>query len=156
LPTVEWEGSEGGSLFAPSILTPEQFYDERRDDSAMRPIKRLMLAVLEDALRCLQKHADAKSGARRMMYWEAEQWLCSERGNALFSFTMVCETLGIEADYLRSGLLQWRRMTPRGELGQRVARRSPVVRNGSIITEGTGHTRRVRSRRRRDRRLPVR
>ncbi len=153
---MEWESSEGSSLFAPSILTPEQFYDERRDDSAMRPIKRLMLAVLEDALRCLQKHADAKSGARRMMYWEAEQWLCSERGNALFSFTMVCETLGIEPEYLRSGLLQWRKTTPRGDTGQRVARRSPVVRNGSIVSESSGSGRRVRTRRRRrNRRVPM-
>jgi hypothetical protein len=68
---------------------------------------------------------------------------------------MVCETLGIEADYLRSGLLEWRKMTPRGELGQRVARRSPVVRNGSIVSESNGGVRRVRSRRRRDRRVPM-
>jgi hypothetical protein len=152
---MEWENSEGSSLFAPSILTPEQFYDERRDDSAMRPIKRLMLAILEEALRCLQKHAGAKSGARRLMYWEAEQWLYSEGGNALFSFTMVCETLGIEPEYLRSGLLQWRRMQPRGDLGQRVARRSPVVRNGSIVSENNGRERRVRTNRRRDRRIPM-
>jgi len=52
---MEWESSEVTSLFVPSILTPDQFYDARRDDSAMRPIKRLMLAILEDALRCLQK-----------------------------------------------------------------------------------------------------
>jgi len=136
-------------------LTPEQFYDERRDDSVMRPIKRLMLAILEDALRCLQKYAQAKSGARRLMYWEAEQWLYSDGGNALFSFTMVCETLGIEPEYLRSGLLQWRRIQPRGDLVQRVARRSPVVRNGSIVSENTGRERRVRTSRRRDRRIPM-
>jgi hypothetical protein len=136
-------------------LTPEQFYDERRDDSVMRPIKRLMLAILEDALRCLQKYAHAKSGARRLMYWEAEQWLYSEGGNALFSFTMVCEALGIEPEYLRSGLLQWRRMQPRGDLVQRVARRSPVVRNGSIVSENNGRERRVRTNRRRDRRIPM-
>jgi hypothetical protein len=152
---MEWESSEGSSVFAPSILTPEQFYDERRDDSVMRPIKRLMLAVLEDALRCLQKHAEAKSGARRLMYWEAEQWLCNERGNALFSFSMVCETLGIEPEYLRSGLLEWRKMQPRGDIGQRVARRSPVVRNGSIVSENSGGERRRRPRRRRDRRIPM-
>jgi|HubBroStandDraft_5_1064220.scaffolds.fasta_scaffold47814_1 hypothetical protein len=151
---MEWENSEGSSIFAPSILTPEQFYDERRDDSVMRPIKRLMLAILEDALRCLQKYAAAKSGARRLMYWEAEQWLYSEGGNALFSFTMVCETLGIEPEYLRSGLLQWRRMQPRGDLVQRVARRSPVVRNGSIVSENNGREHRVRTRRR-DRRIPM-
>jgi transposase-like protein len=146
---MEWESSEVSSLFAPSILTPDQYYDERRDDSAMRPIKRLMLAILEDALRCLQKHAGARSGARRLMFREAEHWLCSERGNALFSFTMVCETLGIEPEYLRLGVRQWRKMQPRGDLGQRVARRSPVVRIGSIVSENPARERTRRSRRKR-------
>ena len=43
---MESEIMDTGSLFAPSILTPGQYYDERRDDSALRPIKRLMLAIL--------------------------------------------------------------------------------------------------------------
>jgi hypothetical protein len=141
---MEWESAELGTLFAPSILTPDQYYDERRDDSALRPIKRLMLAILEDALRCLHKHADAKNGARRRMYREAEQWLSGEGANALFSFTVVCETLGIEPDYLRSGLRQWRATESRGQSGQRVGRRSPVMRNGAIFT---GSTARVRNRR---------
>jgi hypothetical protein len=148
---MEWESAELGSLFAPSILTPEQYYDELRDDSALRPIKRLMLAILEDALRCLHKHADAKNGARRRTYREAEQWLCGDSGNALFSFTVVCETLGIEPEYLRSGLRQWRGIGPRGESGQRVGRRSPVMRNGSIFAGSTARVRRVR-----DRRIPAR
>jgi len=143
---MEWESAELGSLFAPSILTPDQYYDERRDDSAIRPIKRLMLAILEDALRCLHKHADARNGARRRVYREAEQWLCSESENALFSFTVVCETLGIEPEYLRSGLRQWRKTKPRGESGQRVGRRSPVMRNGSIFTGSTTRVRPVRDR----------
>jgi hypothetical protein len=145
---MEWESAELGSLFAPSILTPEQYYDLLRDDSALRPIKRLMLAILEDALRCLHKHADAKNGARRRTYREAEQWLCGDGGNALFSFTVVCETLGIEPEYLRSGLRQWRETGQRGEGGQRVGRRSPVMRNGSIFAGSAARVRRVRDRRR--------
>lgn len=152
---MESESSDLSSLFAPSILTPDQYYDERRDDSVLRPIKRLMLAILEDALRCIQRHADARSGACRRMYREAEQWLCSESGNALFSFTMVCETLGIEPKYLRSGLRQWRKMQPHGDTGQRVARRSRVVRNGSIGSESPGRELRRRTRRARDRRIPT-
>ena len=144
---MEWESAELGSLFAPSILTPEQYYDERRDDSALRPIKRLMLAILEDALRCMHKHAGAKNGGRRRMYREAEQWLCGESGNAIFSFTVVCETLGIEPEYLRSGLRHWRETELRGESGQRVGRRSPVMRNGSIFTGSSARVRRNRARR---------
>jgi hypothetical protein len=145
---MDWESSEVSSLFAPSIVTPDQYYDERRDDSTMRPIKRLMLAILEDALRCLQKYAGVRSGARRRMFREAEYWLCHEGGHALFSFTMVCETLGIEPEYLRSGLRQWRKLQSQGELRQRMARRSPVVRNGSV-TENPARERPRHSRRRR-------
>src|SRR5579863_411430 len=148
---MEWESAEMGSLFAPSILTPDQYYDERRDDSATRPIKRLMLAILEDALRCMHKNANAKNGARRRMFREAEQWLCFDSGNAIFSFTVVCETLGIEPEYLRAGLRHWRKSEPPGEVGQRVGRRSPVMRIGSIFTGGTGRVRRIRARR-----IPVR
>jgi hypothetical protein len=144
---MEWESAELGSLFAPSILTPDQYYDERRDDSAIRPIKRLMLAILEDALRCLHKHADARNGARRRMYREAEQWLWGESGKALFSFTVVCETLGIEPEYLRLGLRRWRQTKLHGDSEQRVGRRSPVMRNGSIFTGSTTCVRRVRERR---------
>jgi hypothetical protein len=144
---MEWESAEHGTLFAPSILTPDQFYDERRDDSALRPIKRLMLAILEDALRCMHKHAGSKNGARRRMYREAEQWLCGSGGNAIFSFTVVCETLGIEPDYLRSGLRRWRETELHSEGGQRVSRRSPVMRNGSIFSGSTGRIRRTRARR---------
>ena len=123
-----WESVDMGSVVAPLILTPEQYYGERRDDGSL-PVKRLMLAVLEDAL-----NANAKNRARQLMYWEAEQWLCQEAGNELFSFSMVCETLGIAPDYLRSGLRQWRQRQSRGENERRLGRRSPVARDSSIPT----------------------
>jgi len=141
-----WESAELRRLFAPLILTPGQYYDERRDDSALRPIKRLMLAILEDALICLRNHANAKNRKHQLMYREAEQWLCREGGNAPFSFGMVCETLGIEPNYLRSGLRQWSETQPRRESGQRVGRRSPVMRNSSISAGGAVHARRIRDR----------
>ena len=129
---MEWESAELNSFFAPLILTPEQYYDDRRNDSALRPIKRLMLAILEDALSCFHKHATAEKGARRLMYREAEQWLCCESRDALFSFGTVCETLVIDPDYLRSGLRQWRAKQSADESEHRVGRRSPVMRSASI------------------------
>src|SRR6266851_1914666 len=102
--TMDWENGVLGSIFVPDIITPEQYYDSRRDDSAMAPVKRLMMAVLEDALRCFQNNADARSGPRRRAFAEAEQWLCTDKGEGAFSFETVCETLGIEPQYLRSGL----------------------------------------------------
>src|SRR6202035_4615867 len=129
---MEWENSALGNLFVPDVLTPEQFYDSRRDDSRIAPVKRLMMAVLEDALRCFQNNADAKSGQRKRLFAEAEHWLCGEGGDGPFSFEIVCETLGIEPQFLRSGLKEWRSQQLAGISSRRLARRSPVVRSGKI------------------------
>jgi len=88
-----------GSIFVPDVITPQQYYDSRHDDSAIAPVKRLMMAVLEDALRCFQNNSDANSGPRKRLFAEAEQWLCGEAGDGPFSFDTVCETLGIEPNF---------------------------------------------------------
>lgn len=129
---MDWENSVLGSIFVPDVLTPEQYYDARRDDSAIAPVKRLMLAVLEDALRCFQNNADAKNGSRKRLFAEAEQWLCGEDGDGPFAFDTVCETLGIDPGFLRSGLRNWRDQQLAGNSPRRLARRSPVVRSGRI------------------------
>ena len=129
---MEWENSALGNLFVPDVLTPEQFYDSRRDDSTIRPVKKLMMAILEDALRCFQNNADAKGGPRKRLFSEAEQWLIGEGGEGPFSFETVCETLGIEPQFLRRGLRDWRSQQLAGVSTRRLARRSPVVRSGRI------------------------
>src|SRR5579883_1990881 len=70
-----------GSLFVPEIMTPAQFYDGRRQENdEFTPIKRLMMAILEDALRCFQNNAGATSGRRKRLFQEAEEWLCGSGG----------------------------------------------------------------------------
>jgi len=49
-------------LFEPDALLPAQFYAAFRGGSSVRGEKRLMLAVLEDALDCFQKYAVARDG----------------------------------------------------------------------------------------------
>jgi hypothetical protein len=129
---MEWENGVLGSIFVPDIVTPEQFYDSRRDDGGNAPVKRLMMAVLEDALRCFQNNADARSGPRKRLFAEAEQWLCTDNSDGPFSFETVCDTLGIEPRFLRSGLREWRSQQLAGVSARRLARRSPVVRSGKI------------------------
>ena len=129
---MEWENGVLSSIFVPDVITPEQFYDTRRDEGAMAPVKRLMMAVLEDALRCFQNNSDAKSGPRKRLFAEAEQWLCGESNDGPFSFDTVCETLGIEPEFLRGGLREWRNQQLAGVSARRLARRSPVVRSGKI------------------------
>jgi hypothetical protein len=65
------------------------------------PEKRLMLAVLEDALRCREKYLNAKDEQGKRLFREAEEWLMSETEDCVFSFGHVCDVLGCNPSYLR-------------------------------------------------------
>lgn len=127
------EGSAIAGMMVPDVLTPGQYYDGvRADDASVRPIKRLMLAVLEDAMRCYQTYANSRGRAHRRLFIEAEAWLMDRRADSVFSFATVCETLGIDPTYLREGLRRWRLQLLDGMNPRRLARRSPVTRPGRI------------------------
>jgi hypothetical protein len=82
-----------------------QYYDRaHRDNPETQAIKRLMVAVLADSVRCLQTYANAQSRAGRRMFGEAEWWILDRNSGGLFTFQAICETLGIEPDRLRDGL----------------------------------------------------
>lgn len=95
-------------LFEPDALLPAQFYAAFRGGSSVRGEKRLMLAVLQDALDCYQKYAFAKDGPGKQLFADADSWIvCADR-DWYFSFENICETLEINPEYLRRGVEQWR------------------------------------------------
>ncbi|MBM4259955.1 MAG: hypothetical protein FJ145_00765 [Deltaproteobacteria bacterium] len=96
------------SLFQPDTLLPEQFLDTFRRKLHLEPEKKLMLAVLEDAVACYQKYLFARDGKGKTLFRETEEWVIDDHGDWLFSFANVCDLLGFEADYLRQGLLKWK------------------------------------------------
>lgn len=97
------------SLFEPDTLLPSQFFAHFRGrGSAIRGEKRLMLAVLEDAVDCYQKFAFAREVRGRELFAEAEEWLFSSDNSWVFAFENICETLELNADYIRRGLQEWR------------------------------------------------
>jgi hypothetical protein len=67
-----------------------------------------MLAVLEDALDCFQKHAAARDGHGQALFDEALAWIASDDRGWFFSYENICETLEINPEYLRRGLESWR------------------------------------------------
>ena len=130
---MEFAGSAIEGLIVPEVMTPEQFYSgARADDLPIRPIKRLMLAVLEDAMRCYQTCGNARSRLRRRLFAEAEAWILDRRAEGPFAFETICQTLGIEPDCLRKGLRHWRVQQLNGHNPRPLARRSPVTREGRI------------------------
>lgn len=96
------------SLFQPDTLLPAQFLETYRRKSHMEPETRLMLAVLEDAVACFQKYVVARDERGVELFREAEQWILQEDSEWLFSFDNICESLGINPEYLRGGLVRWK------------------------------------------------
>ncbi len=93
-------------LFEPDVLLRDHF--GVRSGAMVSREKRLMLAVLENALDSYQKYVFARDGQGRQMFQEAVEWLDSTNTDWLFSYRNICETLDINPDYLRRGLEGWR------------------------------------------------
>lgn len=92
----------------PETLLPPQFFDRLKIDSSLQPEKRLMLAVLEDAVAVFQKQVHAGDRRGRRMFNDAEEWFASEGTDWPFAFENICQALGMEPSYLRAGLSRWR------------------------------------------------
>lgn len=95
-------------LIEPEILLPSQFYDHFGGNGILEGERRLMLAVLEDAVACFQKYADATRPRGRRLFQEAEEWFTEEPSGWPFSFESICAVLGIDSDYFRRNLERWR------------------------------------------------
>jgi hypothetical protein len=102
------EESRGASGLEPETILPSQFFERVKIDATLQPEKRLMLAVLEDAVGTFQKHVTASGRRGRRLFAEAEEWFASEDADWPFAFVNVCHALGLEPRYLRSGLGRWR------------------------------------------------
>ena len=95
-------------LFAPEIVLPEQLHQGYRRDSYLSGEKALMLAVLEDGIRCFQEHLTNPRSNPRLLSKQSEDWIRAVDYEWPFSFNNVCETLGIDPDALREKLLTWK------------------------------------------------
>lgn len=112
------------SLFGPEIILPEQFSDRATLRPSDRGEKRLMLAVLEEAVATFQRHIDARTRSGQRIFQEAEDWILSQDADWPFAFENICYALDIEPAFLRSGLVKWKetQMATAKEPGARVYR----------------------------------
>lgn len=96
---------DGGLSGPADPVVNEQFFK-----SGFRPAEeRLMLAVLQDAVKCFQEHVLAQHLWEKKLFQEAENWILEKNTNWLFSFENICETLELNPDYIRRGLLVWKK-----------------------------------------------
>ena len=90
------------------MLVSAQYFENLRSKTLLEPEKRLMLAVLEDAINCFQDNVLAQSGKRKRLFEEAEEWILAGERDWFFSFENICEVCGINPEYVSQGLLRWK------------------------------------------------
>ena len=108
LPRYDRTPESLAELFSPDIVLPEQFFEGARRDSYISGEKALMLAVLEDGIRCFQEHLRNPRSNPRLLSQQAEDWIRAVDYDWPFSFNNICETLGIDPSALRTALLAWK------------------------------------------------
>ncbi|MGA7870960.1 MAG: hypothetical protein WCA22_08675 [Candidatus Binatus sp.] len=91
------------------LLLPGQYVDLVRRNHVIEGELKLLLAVLEDAIRCYLRNVKAKDGERRRDFVEVRNWfeagaMAGARRGDIFSFENLCAALGIEPRVLLARL----------------------------------------------------
>ena len=92
----------------PEVLLPSQFHGRSGLDASLQPEKRLMLAVMEDAVGTFQKYACAADRNAQRIFTEVEDWFGSDGIDWPYSFVNLCHALGLDVDFMRDGLRRWK------------------------------------------------
>lgn len=98
--------STTGVRFEPETLMPSQMFDSRIGAN-LQPEKRLMLAVLEDAVAVYQRHLLSTRPHEQNEFEDTTAWIWSEDRTWPFSFLNVCDHLNLEGEHVRAGLTAW-------------------------------------------------
>ena len=109
--------------FEADVLTVDEFFRAYRK-RLLSPEHELLIAVLEQAVSDFQKYCAAGDSRGKKRCADAEAWFLDRDGDWTFSFENICSGLGLDPDYLRSGLARWKEV--------RMAKRNfaPMVRPG--------------------------
>lgn len=83
------------------IVLPSQHFGSRRRQI---PEQRLMIAVLHDAVECLEKHRVASSAEGRQLFLEARRWFLADEADWPYSFEGICAILDLDANVVRQRL----------------------------------------------------
>ena len=93
-------------ILEPDIFLPSQFYGSAGLSRKLEGEKRLMIAVLKDAVECLEKYRGSRTSIGQIQYQSAIEWVEDIDTEWLFSFNNICDLLGFDPEYLREVLLK--------------------------------------------------
>jgi hypothetical protein len=100
------------SLFHPDTIAAPEYFESLDRRTSQDPSKKLMLAILEDGLKCFLANLSARGGKNKQLFVEAEQWIMAEGSDEIFSFGSICEVLGLNPQYVRRGLVRYKQQKP--------------------------------------------
>jgi hypothetical protein len=124
------------SILESDIMQPCQFFERIKTQPSTQPEKRLMLAVMQDAVATLHKCLPGVTRRQRRLLKEVEEWFASADTAWPFSFQNICAALDLDADYLRLGLDRWKAR----QLAQQNKQSSASVRSPFRRINGRRHT----------------
>ena len=94
-----------GNDWPETTILPEQFLGGSPEGSPLRGVKGLLVAILEDAIACLDA-GRSQSAKARMAAVEAARWVRSSDTSYPFAFESICDVLSIDVGRLRARLLE--------------------------------------------------
>ena len=107
---IEWSDSVTELYTA---VLPVQYNELIRQRRAFEGERKLLVAVLADAVDCYLQNMHAKSRRGRLLFAEVEIWIKAKNNRGLFSYQGLCEALEIDAKRLRAALEQRRKSSRR-------------------------------------------
>jgi len=122
-------------MVEPELVLPEQFFSSLAKQPEIESERRLMLAVLEDAVSCYQRFALARDARGRNEFEEAREWIESPERDWPYSYENICEVLGLNPSYIREGL---RRRGPHGARTTKIKRVAAYVMPLAVRAEAPG------------------
>jgi len=85
-------------MLQPNVILPSQHFGPR---TPLAPERRLMIAVVQDAINCIAKYRLATDHRGRRLFDEVTQWLGAKETDWPYSFESICEVLGLDANGVR-------------------------------------------------------
>lgn len=119
------------NLFEPDTLLPAQYFAAFAREGGVVRERRLMLAVLQDAVECYQKYALARDPKGRLLFEDSQNWIESDEREWPFAYENICEVLGLNPEYIRRGLSKWRQQ--RGPVRTAAAKIVPLSERRSVL-----------------------
>lgn len=97
----------------PSVSDKRASRRAAKPEAQISPGERaLMLAVLEDAIRCYLRLVHYDRTNPEILARQAEYWIKLEDWDSPFSFNNICEAVGLNSQETRTAILGWVRVDP--------------------------------------------